>query len=232
MDFDVLPSVVEPLFERTVFDIGRRHVADQGHQDVVVVLNRGVQVGVGRLDVPAKTAPDVQLPRRVKTDVPQVRSAGDANPPQVRRKILEAAAAGRVAADLGTLVLAEELLLLSKEVAAGDSQFSSGFHHPQGRDAQRQVLLVRHLDQHLQRGVVQDRPPLAVIGRLADHLRIVRVNPPLGHLRRRPPVIGADLQALVEPGGKGRATQLSASAQQEEATTAGAERQAPSRHRA
>src|SRR5262249_41061366 len=49
LQLDVGSQVDQLLFDRADLDISRRDLAEQGHQHIVIVLHRGVEVVVGRL---------------------------------------------------------------------------------------------------------------------------------------------------------------------------------------
>ena len=68
LEIDVLPRKLEPFFVGPHLDVVRGHFGLQKHQDVVVVGALGVEVGVGRLDGPAKSSPEIQFPRGIEAD--------------------------------------------------------------------------------------------------------------------------------------------------------------------
>ena len=70
LELHVLPSQFDPLFERADIHVIRGHVAQQSHQDVVVVLDRRIQAGVGSFDGAAEPAPEIEFPGQVEVEVP------------------------------------------------------------------------------------------------------------------------------------------------------------------
>ena len=64
--FHVLAGQVEAFLQRAVFHVIGGHVAQEHDQDEVVVLDRGVEAGVGGFDGTAELAPEIQLPCQVE----------------------------------------------------------------------------------------------------------------------------------------------------------------------
>ena len=70
--FHIGPGVRDSLFDGAHLRIVRRHVAQQGDQHVIEVLDRGVQAVVGRFNGPAKLAPEVEFPGEGEPERPLV----------------------------------------------------------------------------------------------------------------------------------------------------------------
>lgn len=62
LDADVLLGNLDALLGNPELHVVRRHVGQQGYQGIVIAVQRCVQVGIGRLDGPAETSPEIQLP--------------------------------------------------------------------------------------------------------------------------------------------------------------------------
>jgi len=60
------PCIGQLLFQGPVLHIVGGHVADQRHEHIVVVLDRGVEGCLGRLDGAAEAAPEIELQARPK----------------------------------------------------------------------------------------------------------------------------------------------------------------------
>ena len=65
----------DALFEDADLDVGGRDLGDEAHQHVVVVGDRGEQLGVGRLDAAAEPAPEIDLPGRIEAGLEGVEVA-------------------------------------------------------------------------------------------------------------------------------------------------------------
>ena len=59
---------LQPFFVGSHLDVVRGHFGLQEHEDVVVAGALGIEIGVGRLDGPAKSSPEIQFPGGVETD--------------------------------------------------------------------------------------------------------------------------------------------------------------------
>ena len=62
LDPHVLPRVFQPLFRRPQIDVALGDLRQEQDQGVVVVPDRGVQIGVGRFDAAAISSPEVEFP--------------------------------------------------------------------------------------------------------------------------------------------------------------------------
>ena len=66
----VLASEDQPRLKRPQLHIGRGDVRKEDDEDVVVVIDGGVEIGAGGLDGAAEAAPEIDLPRRLEAAVP------------------------------------------------------------------------------------------------------------------------------------------------------------------
>ena len=66
LDPDVVPRDLDALLGDPILHVVRGDVRQQGHQGCVIVLHRSIQAGIGRLDVPADAAPQVEFPAQVE----------------------------------------------------------------------------------------------------------------------------------------------------------------------
>ena len=142
---DVRLCQLDPSLERSDLDVGQPNLGDQGDQHVVIVRDRGQQRRVFGVDVAAELAPEIKLPRRIKA---QTRS-------------LEAVEWRVVAVDPDTAVARVDSLLLREKLTDRDAANSPGLDHAQAGRTQREVLLVRLMDQSVQHRVFEHGPPFA-----------------------------------------------------------------------
>ncbi len=190
----------------------------------MVVLDGGAQLGVGRLDVAADAAPEVEFPRGVEAGGPHVergRRREAAGRPARRAAGGRKAEQAAVLADLGVGVGAEGLLRLRQEVAGRDVALGAGLEDARRRRLQVEVLLAGGLDQGIQGGIAEDAPP-GVGGRRGHDAR-VGVDPVRGDGGRRLVVVRPDLEAVAHVLGEGRA----AAGRQQQQREDGQSRQRP-----
>jgi len=187
LEGDVLLGVLDALFEGAHLSVVGRHVAEQRDQNVVVVLDRGVEGGDVRFDRPAESAPEVEFPGQVEPVVPL---AGE---PVAGQKLGICGLPACLAARERT----RRRLRLGEQVAAGDRQLRPRFQHAEPGLAERQVLLVRGPDQAVERRVVEDRPPPAQVVRRLPHAHVGGIDPVVRDRRRRAAVVGAHFEPVV-----------------------------------
>ena len=70
LNLDVRTSIHQPLLERAILNVVRRHVREQHDEHVVVVFDGRIQFRIRRLDRTAIAAPEVEFPRRSQAGVP------------------------------------------------------------------------------------------------------------------------------------------------------------------
>ena len=174
---------------RTLHVVGG-HVAQQRDQHVVVVLDRGVQAGVGRLDGPAERAPEVEFPRETEALVPLTVVALDAE---------SVGAVGNFSTEGFALVAGLRGLRLRQQIADGlAAQRPRLQHAPAGLSATSGVLLIAQANELVEHGIVEDRPPFAQVVGILAHPRIVGVDPVAGDRRSRLGVLRADFEAVLD----------------------------------
>lgn len=186
LQFHVGPGVRDSLLEGAHLRVVSPHVAQQGDQHVIVILDRGVQAIVGRFNGTAEPAPEVELPDEGEP----------VSPLRVERRA-DVRAVGNCRADRVALVIACCLLRLREEVADGDGLPGARLQHPAAGLAQRQVLEVCVADKRTQHRVVEDRPPPAQVVVLIPDAHVGGVDPVFRCWRRRPAVVGPDLEPVV-----------------------------------
>ena len=69
---DVAVGVSDPLLKGADLHVSGRHLGRKSDESVMVVLNRGVARGVGRLDAATDAPPEVEFPRSVQSRGPNV----------------------------------------------------------------------------------------------------------------------------------------------------------------
>ena len=89
-------------------------------------------------------------------------------------------------------------LRLREQFADGDAPHFLGLQDLEAGRLDRKVVGVRVVDQLGQDRVVEDVPPGAQVGVAMTHLGIGGVNPGVRQRRRRPFVVGADLETVVD----------------------------------
>ena len=99
--------------------IGRGDVAGQRHQDIVIGGDLIKQVGLGRLHIATQLAPDVDFPAGVETGAVGVEFVVD------RNELADFLDQGVVGTELEAAVAEIALLLLRKQLAAGDSKLGA-----------------------------------------------------------------------------------------------------------
>ncbi len=171
LDGDVLPRDGQPLLEGSYGDVYGRDLGGERDQKGVVIGDRGKQIGVGRLDRATEPAPEIGLPGNTEIDavIPVVEIAD-----------------GRVGAILAAAVVDSrrvDALVLRIESSHGDAQLGARLEDAQARDLQRQILPVCRLDQPIEHGIVECRPPLAVLGGGGIEPGALRVLPVGGDIR-------------------------------------------------
>ena len=70
---DVFVGDGEFTLESPVLDVGRRHFAEQAHQNISPVFDGGVDVVARSFNFAPNLAPDIQFPARVKTHLVKIR---------------------------------------------------------------------------------------------------------------------------------------------------------------
>ena len=113
---DVLPGVLQPLFGRAEIRVLLGNFGQQQNQHVVVVLNRGVQSCVGRLDGSAKPAPEIEFPGKAGSHGPFV-------------VIQHWRRGGRILAYVRPHVVAKGLLRLREQLSNSDAPLGAGFEN-------------------------------------------------------------------------------------------------------
>ena len=169
---DVVAGKGELRLSRSHLDISRSGLGDHRYEQRVVVLDRHVQVGRGRLDAATITTPDVDFPVGIETGRPLVLNAIDweAAPN-------ESAESGRRGAELCASVRAKRFLRLREESTDGHTAHRAGLDHSHARGTQVQILLVGGRHQFIQLRVVEDFPPGGVVRLLALDVFVVSVDP-------------------------------------------------------
>ena len=114
-----------------------------------------------------------------------------------RERVDKRADQGHVGVEVDPGVRPDRLLGLGEDVAHGDRLAGPGLEDPRARDPQGRVLLVGRHDQGVERGIAEDLPPVLQV--VVLHAGIVRLDPFRGHGRRRPAVVGPDLETVVNP---------------------------------
>ena len=104
---DVLAGIVQPLLGRPHVNVALGDLGEQQHQGVVVVVDRSLQLRIGRFQGAAIKAPEVELPGQVRAHGPVV-------------VMHQGSGAGAIPADLLPRVAAGGLLRLRKEGARRD----------------------------------------------------------------------------------------------------------------
>ena len=168
----------DPLFGRPIANVIARHVAQQRHEHGVVIFHRRVQRRFRRLNCAAEPAPEVEFPGQIETEVPLT-----------EERI--AHAEPRVSA-VGRLQLREEAADRKGELCPRGQNSEPGL-------AQRQILLIRLLNEPVERRVVELFPPVGEVIRftIPPHPRVARLDPLLGHRRRWPTIIRTDLEPIA-----------------------------------
>ena len=194
LDPDVVPRDLDALLGDPILHVVRGHVRQQGHQGCVIVLHRSIQAGIGRLDVPADAAPQVELPAQVEA----VEPVGERSRPLTRWEQVEKRPdEGHVGVEVDPAVRPGRLLGLGEDVAHGDRLAGPGLEDPCARDAEIRVLLVSRNNQGVERGIPEDLPPVLQV--VVLHAGIIRLDPFRSHGCRRPAVIGPNLETIMNP---------------------------------
>ena len=156
----------------------RRHVGQQGHQGVVVVFDRGIQVGVGRFDC--------------RRNLPQKSSS------QLRLKPVMSRWSGSGQVAVG--IQPRHLLGLREDIAHRDRLLGPCLEDPGPDGAEVRVLPVSPATRELSMGSWKTfhQSPCAVA---ALDSGVLGLDPFRGHGRRRLAIVGADLEAVVNPSG-------------------------------
>ena len=167
--------------------VSRGRVGQQRDQHVVVVFDRGVQVGVCGLDRPAEAAPEIQFPGETKTEVPLLIET-----------LRDDRLVGHAVAQAIARVIPGGSLRLRKQAPHRDASLGSGLQHPEAGLAQGQVLAVGTADQDVERRVVEDGPPMAQVVRGRPDTPIRGIDPVHRHGSGRPGVVRSDLESVVD----------------------------------
>ena len=72
LKFEILLGKFQALLIGPHLDVVRGHLGLQEHQDVVVALHLGVEIGVGGLDRAAETPPEIEFPGGIEAGRPVV----------------------------------------------------------------------------------------------------------------------------------------------------------------
>ena len=201
LDCHVLLGVLDPLLGDAHLRVGRRHLAQEGDQHVVIVLDRGVQAGGVRFDRPPEPAPEIEFPAQVEPQVPLTvppLESWESNARQAtgwEAKLQNVV--GRVLAEPVPLEVPGRRLRLRQQVPSVDGELRPGLKHAHPRHAQRQVLPVGAADQGVEHRVVEDGPPFAQVVRVRSHALVRGVDPVTGHRGVRLAVVGADLESVL-----------------------------------
>ena len=146
----VLARERDALIEDADLHVRGRDLGDEAHQHVVVVGDRGEQLGVGRLDGAAEPAPEIDLPGRIEAGLEGVEVA-------VEHRLV-------VQAEARACVRAAQLLRLWKEPADRDAAARLRLEDAQAGRPQRQVLRVSDGDQPPEHRIAEHFPPARRVG--------------------------------------------------------------------
>lgn len=183
-------GILNPLLQRSQFDISRRRLRQQTDQDVVILVDRCFIQIFGRGDVAAKFSPKVKLPCCIKTGRPAVIRTGDLCRNQ--RSTFHGGLA-----DLTTAILTKHLLLLREKCSYCNCALSFCFLDAKARFPKRQVLRISLLDQPRHLRIVEDTPPIVATRQLRVQPFVVGVNPVLFDRRPGRAVLRADFPTIV-----------------------------------
>ena len=184
LQFRVLPGQVDLFLGLAHGDVVRCHVAQQGDQHGVVVLDRCLQLGLGTQHLTAVESPEVQFPGQVESEIPLVTELGKA-----REKTNQRSG--------GPLIAARGVLRLGENFTLGDSQLSPGLEDAGGVLLQIDVLVIGMMDQIVEYGVVENGPPAAQVSGVAPHADIGGIDPLRGDGGLGRTVLGPHLEAVV-----------------------------------
>ena len=104
---------------------------------------------------------------------------------------------GHVGVEVDPAVRPGRLLGLGEDIAHGDRLAGPGLEDPRARNSQRRVLLVSRDDQGVERGILEDLPPVLQV--VVLHAGIIRLDPFRSHGCRRLAIVGPDLETIVNP---------------------------------
>ena len=76
LSLDIRPGVSQSGLERTYFHVVQCDLGVEAHEQIAVLFDRGIQIGLGRLDPATEPPEHVDLPRSVKADRRQVGLVG------------------------------------------------------------------------------------------------------------------------------------------------------------
>ncbi len=165
---------VELTLQAAKLDVVAGDLGQDGEENVALVFDGGLEVGVGGFDPAARASEYVDLPRGVEFELVEV---------ELRRKggAGNGAAAGltglgvggdAAATEAGDAVLADAGVLVSGveierrvEAGAGDDALGAGFDDPGAGLAKIEISADGAVDQRVEHGVVERRPPLGDLDR-------------------------------------------------------------------
>jgi hypothetical protein len=162
----------QPIIQIAKLQVGGRDVGHQGDRDAAERFLRRQELVQRRFVGAAELAPEVDLPEHRE-------SAADAD---VRLSPVFRAG-GR-----GGSRSAREVVDARVEIRPGKAQYGPRLRDPRQSNAQVAVVLERAADQLLQRGVLEQVPPIQVRDRRTGRIELLEG---FGGRRRRPVVIGA-----------------------------------------
>ncbi len=189
---------VDPLLGRAIAGVVRGQIGKQGDEHRVVILDRGVQVGVCRFDVPAKASPEIELPAQIESGLP-IGIVIRENRGRSRR---EESGSGRrivclVLAEIVPAIFTQRLLRLRKQSTHRDRLLRPSLQHPCAGDTKREILPISRSDKFIELGIVEDRPPLDDMPIL--NLLVVAFDPVRSDRCRRLAVFRSDLESVPDP---------------------------------
>ncbi len=188
LDLDVGVEQFDAFLIRADLDIGCGHIAQERHEHIVVVGQRGPQLRVGRVDCAAETAPQVQFPGQAESQIPAVgESQGIAS-----------GIGGRVSHRGAPQKTARGGLLLREDIPLGDGQLGARLEDAVAGLFEREVLSCGGGNQTVEGRIVEERPPQAGVLFILMNAQVGRVDPVFFDGGRGRAVVGADLVAVAE----------------------------------
>src|SRR5260221_6205368 len=122
----------DSLLGNAILHVIRGDVGEQGHEGIVVVLDRCIQTGIGGFNRAAKAAPEIELPAQVEASLEIVKEGLGKN-----------LGIGQVPGKADPRIRPGQLVSLGEDLPGRDRLLSAGFENSRTGDTYSRALFAR-----------------------------------------------------------------------------------------